>query len=266
MWRNIFRTTGAVITSSGADTGYSAGDVADHKAFQGWQGNVLTSPQWVQVDTGVSGANADSILIVFHNIVANAGQVTVKADGSNPPTTTRQAAYSPTSDVCDYKAFSAPGAQRYWRIEFSDPAPPFTSKPFLGEILLGMKMTMPEYAGPDLDPFMHDIGLRSERSQGGHHLGATYSGVLRRGVLQFGGPAGLDRAFLTSDWTSFLQTHARKRLPFGLVLDSADTDFAPARWLKVPDDADVRSAPVGNNYSRFLAPLPFEEALRETVS
>lgn len=267
LYRNIFRTAGAVITSSGADTGFSAADVADHRAWKGWQGNVLTSPQWIQVDTGAGGANADSILIINGNLVSNGGQVTIKADGSNPPTTTRQAAYSPTSDVADYKAFTAPGAQRYWRIEFSDPSAPFSTKPFVGEVLLGMKLDVGEYVAPDIDPFMHDIIGKSTRSEGPpqHWLGTVLQGIDRSGVLKFGGDVGVDRAKFTSDLTDFLQNHYRKFLPFGLVLDSADSDFTPARWMMRPQGAKVPVMPAANTYARFRFDLACEPALVEAA-
>ena len=265
LYRNLFRTSGAVITSSGADSGYSAEDIADHRAYKGWQGNVLTSPQWINVDVGASGANADSILVVNHNLVANAGQITVYADTVNPPLTTVQAAYSPTSDHADYKAFSAPGAKRYWRVEFTDPAAPFTSKPFAGEILLGMKLECPEYAAPDVDPYLDDVEAISNRSEGGHYLGAILRGVTRRGRIRLGGEAGVLRSWLTSDGFDFMRNHYRKLLPFGLVFDSADSELAPARWLKKPDSHRSPLASVGGIYLRFAFDLEVEEAMMEAA-
>jgi hypothetical protein len=261
LYKSLFRIAGAVITSSGTDAGFSAADVGDHRDYKGWQGNVLTSPQWVQVDA-LTAQSADSILVVNGNLVYNAGQIKVYADTVDPPTNVAQVAYTPTSDVADYKAFSVL-SKRYWRVEFIDPAAPFTSKPFAGEILLGMKLDVGEYVGPDIDPRLHDIMVKSTRSEGGHFLGATLQGVIRRGTLRFGGGVGVDRAKFTSDLNDFLQTHYRKCLPWGLVLDSTDSEFAPARWLKKPDDARTPSLPVGGNYSRFTFDVPFEEALQE---
>ena len=263
LYRNIFRTAGAVITSSGTDTGYSPASVADHRHYVGWQGNVLTSPQWINIDAG-SAVSADSILVVNHNMVANAGQLKVYADTVNPPTNVAQAAYTPTSDVADYKAFSVL-SKRYWRVEFIDPAAPFTTKPFAGEILLGMKLDIPEYAAPDLDPFMHAIEAVSNRSEGGHYLGSVLRGIARRGNLNFGGEAGVVRSWLTSDGHDFLRTHYRKLLPWGLVLDSGDSEFAVARWLKKPDSARSATMPVGGTYGRFTLGLEFEEAMMESA-
>lgn len=264
LWRNIFRTAGAVITSGGTDTGYSPDNVKDHRANIGWQGNVLTSPQYVNVDC-LTAVTADSILVINHNMVANGGQIKVYADTVNPPVAVAQAAYTPTSDVADYKAFSSL-TKRYWRVEFSDPAPPFATKPFAGEILLGLQMTMPEYVAPDVPPRPHEIVAFDDKSAGGHFLGVTYQGIARRGTLKFGGDAGVDRGFFTSDLTSFLETHFRKLLPWGFVLDSADSEFSAARWYKKPADAASPTLPVGNNYSRFRCDLAFEEAMMEQVT
>lgn len=264
IWRNIFRTTGAVITSSGTDTGFDVADVADHRADAGWQGNVLTSPQWVNLDA-LAAVTADCILVINHNMVSNAGQLKVYADTVNPPTNVAQAAYSPTSDVADFKSFSSL-TKRYWRVEFIDPAAPFTTKPFAGEILLGTKMDVGEYIAPDFDPFLHDIEAISNRSEGGHYLGAILRGIIRRGTARFGGDAGVVRATFTSDLTSFLQTHYRKLLPFGFVLDSADSEFSAARWMKKPDDARVPTMPVANTYGRFRFDLAMEEAIVEAVA
>lgn len=263
LYRNLFRTTGAVITSSGTDTGFSASDVGDHRAYKGWQGNVLTSPQWINIDC-LTALSADSILVVNHNMVSNGGQLKVYADTVNPPTNVAQAAYTPTSDVADYKAFSTL-SRRYWRVEFIDPSAPFSTKPFAGEILLGQKLDVGQYVGPDIDPRLHDIQVKSQRSEGGHFLGAVLQGVIRRGTLRFGGDGGVDRAKFTSDLNDFLQTHYRKCLPWGLVFDSADSEFAPARWLKKPDEARTPSMPIGGSYSNFTFEIPFEEAMQEAA-
>lgn len=265
LYRNIFRTASAVITTSGTDAGFSASDVGDHRAWKGWQGNVLTSPQYINIDC-LAAKDADSILLVNHNMVANAGQVKVYADTVNPPVAVAQAAYTPTSDVADYKAFTTL-SKRYWRVEFSDPAAPFTSKPFAGEILLGQKVDVAEYVAADVDPFMHDIIGQTARSEGPpqHSLGTVLRGVDRSGVLAFGGECGVASAKFVSDLTDFLQNHYRRYLGWGLVFDSADSRFSAARWMLRPQGAKVPSLPVGGSYSRFRFDLAYEPALVEAA-
>jgi hypothetical protein len=261
LYRNIFRTAGAVITSSGTDVGFDPAAVADHRHYVGWQGNVLTSPQWINIDAGAA-VTADSILVVNHNMVANGGQLKVYADTVNPPVAVAQAAYSPTSDFADYRAF-ATQTKRYWRVEFIDPAAPFATKPFAGEIVLGAKVSVGEYVAPDVDPTLHDIEAISNRSEGGSFLGAILRGVVRRGHLRFGGNTGVARATYTSDLNDFLRTHYRKLLPFGLVLDSDDSDFSRPLWLKKPDGARSPQIPVDNIYARFRFEIDVEEAATE---
>src|SRR5262245_42443580 len=165
LYRNIFRTPGAVVTNSGTETGdFNQSYIYDHRAFLYWKGNVLTSPQWIEVDTGSTGT-ADSILLVNHNMVANGGQVTVKYGAAPNPGSSAHAAYYPTSGNVDYKAFGSQTA-RYWRVELSDPAPPFAAKPFIGEIVLGLKLDVGQYVGPDIDPRLHDIEGSSVKSRG----------------------------------------------------------------------------------------------------
>jgi hypothetical protein len=266
LYRNIFRTAGAVLTSSGDDAGYSPGGVADHKTYgtNAWQGNVLTSPQYVNLDA-LAPVTADSILIVNGNIVSNAGQVKVYADTVNPPVAVAQALYSPTSDFADYKSFSAL-TKRYWRVEVSDPAPPFTTKPFLGEVLLGSKLTMTEFVGPDSPPRPYMVAMRGSRSDGGHYLGASLQGVARRGTLRFGGKAGVARTQFTSDLIDFLENHYKKGLPWGFILDTDDSEYAAVRWYKAPDNVRSDNLPVGGVYARQTFDLPFEEAMMETVA
>jgi hypothetical protein len=267
-WRTILRNSGALVTASSSASGYPATNVKTFRAYEIWKANAVTSPQDIDIDLGASGsADADSIVLVNHNIVSNAGQVTVYADAVTIGTTTVQAAYSPTSDYCDLKTFTAPGAKRYWRVRFTDPAAPFASAPYCGVILLGLKMTMPEYVGPnDLDPYLHDIEtVGGGRTQGGHAAGVILRGIPRRGTLRFGGDAGLVRSFLTSDFNSFLQTRYRRCEPWAFQLDSSDSDFARAYYLKKPIGAFSPLQAVGGTYGRFTVSLPFEEAQMEAA-
>lgn len=266
-YRNIFRQTGAVITSSGDDTGFSAASVAEYRSFKGWQSSLTTSPVWINVDVTGAGLNADSLIIVNGNLqLVNGANVKVYADSANPPTgVTVMAATAVLNDAVDYHTFTAPGAKRYWRVEFSDPAPPFAVKPFVGEILLGMKLTMTEYVAPDMDPRGHDIEAADDRSEGGHWLGSRTRGIIRRGTLRFGGAAGVTRTQFTSDLRYFLESCYRRLLPFAFVLDADDSEFSRAWWIKKPKDARTPNLPVADSYGRFTFDLPFEEAMVEGV-
>ena len=264
-YKSVLKNTGALLTASSTDTGYTIEDVRNWKAFNTWRSLVLTSPITIDIDLGASGsADADFMALVNHNGVANGATYKLYADTTTPPTNVVQAAYSPTSDDVEIKTFTAPGAKRYWRLEIAKASPPFPAKPFIGELLIGLKMTLPEYLSPDLDPFLKQVAAEGLRAQKGHHLGVVLKGQLHRGELAFGA-AGMARTFLTSDLNAFYNNHAFKRLPFGFVLDSDDGDFLRPLWLKIPDDAELPRRPAGSVYSRIGIRIPVEEAWREAA-
>jgi hypothetical protein len=267
LYRTILRNAGATITASSTAPGYAAANV---KSFlptgEIWKSNSTVSPSYIDIDLGASGsADADSILLVNHNMVAEGGQVKIYADAVTPGTTTVQASYTPTSDAVDLKTFTAPGTKRYWRVEFNKGAA-FTNAPYCGVILLGLKMTMPEYAAPGLNPFLHDIeAFGNAVADGGNALGVTLRGVQRRGVLRFGGDAGIVRSFITSDFNPFLVQRYRRYEPWGFQLDSSDSEFARAYYLKRPANAQTPLNAVGGTYGRFTVDVPFEEAYMEAA-
>ena len=98
----------------------------------------------------------------------------------------------------------------------------------------------------------------------GHYLAGTTRGEMHRGAITFGA-AGAARAWFTSDGNAFIRNHAAKRHPFFFVLDTADTDFDDARYLRVTDDARIERLAVGGAWSRLSFNLPVEEAYMEPV-
>jgi|SRR6267378_49518 len=265
-WRTILRNAGAVVSASGTASEYAASNVKDFRSFTLWKAAAVTSPQYIDVDLGVSGAvDADCLVVVNSNSVANASNLKVYADTVTPPTNVVQASYAPTSDAVEFKTFTAPGAKRYWRIEFNTGSPPFAAAPYAGVVMLGLKMSMPEYIGPDIDPFLYDVEAVTPRTVGGHALGVLLRGVPRRGSLRFGADAGLARSFLTSDFNGFLTGRYLRHEPWCFQLDSGDSDFSPARWLRRPVGGAAPRQPVGGTYARFMVPLPVEEAMMEAA-
>ena len=258
VYRNILAS--ASLTASGTASEFTLTDLRDRRSFTVWKAAATTSPQWIQGDVGVGGMDADCLLVVNHNGVANAGQIKVYADTVDPPVAVAQAAYTPTSDAVEYKAFTLLTAKRYWRVEFSDPAAPFTAAPFAGEILLGKRITLTEYVNADIDPFLKHKAFRTQNNDSGHYLGGIKQGVRRRGVLHFGGDAGVARSLYTSDLNDFIDNHAEERFPFGFVYDPDDTDFDTPIWVRVPDDGQVDRMPVGGTTARFFVSLPIMEA------
>jgi hypothetical protein len=264
-WRTLLRNSGAVITASSTASGFSATNVKDWRSFTFWKAGSATSPQYIDIDLGGAGStDADSLVVVNHNMVAEGGNLKVYADAVTPGTTQVQASYAPSSDITEFKAFAAAGAKRYWRVEFNKGSP-FTNAPYAAVIMLGLKMTMPEYIAPNVDPYLHDIEAIGNRTDGGHVAGVVLRGVPRRATLHFGGDAGLLRSFITSDFNPFLIQRYRRYEPWVFQLDSADSEFSPARYLKRPNGGMAGWAPIGGTYARMKCDLPAEEALMEAA-
>ena len=243
------------------DTGFLVDDLQDHRAFKIWKSSALTDDQNIDIDVGVGNtATCDYLSIINSNLKGQVASIEIFADTFTPPTTSRVAAFPVDSDDIHIELFTAPSAFRHWRLQLQKGVA-FTAAPFIGELLLGSRMTLPEFLGGDTDPFFKTVEVASERSQGGNHLGAVIRGVGRRGELVLGGDAGIARTFYTSDLNAFLDNHAFKRQPFIFVLDSADADFDNPLWVRVPDDDPIVRTPVGGRWSRLRLVLPIEEAI-----
>jgi hypothetical protein len=125
-------------------------------------------------------------------------------------------------------------------------------------------MELPHYLDPSLDPFFDDIDVVGPQSEGGHWLAGETRGRMHRGRISFG-DAGAARSWFTSDGNAFVE-YAKLRKPWVFVLDTADSDFAVARLLKLPADQGAPRNAVGGSWQSLTFEIPFEEAYREPVS
>jgi hypothetical protein len=263
-WRNILRNAGATVTATSTASGFDVADVYNLRPWTIWKSAVLTSPIRIDIDLGASGsADADYLALVNTNIKALGGTVKVYADAVTIGTTQVQAAYTPGYDDVEYKEFTAPGVKRYWRVEIAHAAPPFSAAPFIGELFLGLKMTLTEYPSPDIDPFLKQVAAAGQQAEGGAYLGAILRGQTHRFTLATGSP-GMARAFYTSDFNSFLDTHAYLMRPFVFVLDSADADFLKPVYVRKASDSDITRQAVGGVWNRLVPGIPLVEAWSET--
>ena len=263
--KTILRNTGATIADPGTEIDFDINNIKDLKSYTLWKSNGVTSPINIDIDMGVgNSADADHLLLVNSNFTTVGATIEIFADTFTPPTTSRAAAVAVGTDNVYYRAFTAPGAFRHWRVQIVDPAPPFASAPFTGVLNLGLKTLFTELMIPEFDPFFDDIEAVGSASEGGHHLGTLLRGHIHRGTISFG-QAGAPRSVYTSDLNAFID-HAQKKLPFGFVLDTGDSDFAVARYIKVPDEALVGRQAVGGTWARLILTLPVEEAFMEPAT
>lgn len=263
-WRNLLQNTGAIITSSSESDGFAASKLAKSRPWDPYKSAVLTTGITIDIDLGASGDTAaDTIALTNTNLASMAGTIEVRADASFPPTTVKKAAYTPASDEVSMDTFTATAALRYWRIVLGGPGGgSFPSLPFIGDLALGLRTTMPEYLDAGLDPFMTDREAISQRSKVGHYLGSVLRGKQHREDLSFGGPAGIVRTFFTSDLNAFI-AYAEQRRPYYFQVDSDDASFSTPFFVKLPDEAKISRIPVSGTYNRIKMTLPVEEAWSE---
>jgi hypothetical protein len=262
LYLNILKNVGATLSASSTDTGYAIADIADYRAYKFWQSGTLVTGITIDLDLGASGAaNADTIGLVNQNITSQGGTVEVKADTVTPPVTVVQAAYTPTYGDVDLQQFAAPGAKRYWRVTLAKGGN-FATKPFIGELFLGMRTTLSEYLAPDTDPYLKTTEAVAQRSEGGHYLGAILRGRRHMFDLAFS-DAGASRTFHQSDLDAFVDNHVDLLRPFIFQIDSADSVFSRPVFVKRRDSAAVERKAVGGVWSRLTFRIPVEEAWSE---
>lgn len=259
---SMLRLSTTTVTDPGSASGFPIANLYDFRATSQWKYNSLLSTAHIDIDTGAGGVNADYIALVNHNLHTLSATVRVLADTVSPAAVEVLAAVSPSEDTVTVKTFTAPGAKRYWRVSIA--GTPFSVLPYVGEMFLGLKTSLPEYCAPSMDPFMTDAEAKGSRSEGGHFLGATLRGEVHRGVIEFG-DAGLARSWFTSDGNDFI-SYAQQRKPFFFVLDTGDNDFDRAYYLKLPDAGRILRFAVGGSYQRFRLSVPYEEAYMEPVT
>jgi hypothetical protein len=259
LYENLLREDATVITDPGTETGFALSDIYDYRSYTVWKSDdaVLTNDVDIDIDLG-SAKSADYFMLVNHNLAGHV--VYVYWGPASPPATGSSFVLVGAGETISSHLFTT-GSYRYWRIRLVAAAG-FSAKPYIGELFLGARLTLPQYMDPGFDPFFKQVEVQGARSRGGHYLGSSLRGQTHRGTITFG-EAGAPRADFTSDLNAFLDDHAYKRLPFGFILDSADGDFDSTRYLKVPDESQILRQAVGNTWTNLTFSLPVEEAYSE---
>lgn len=262
-YANMLNNPGpTVATASSTEAGFALADAYDYKPWKIWKSGTVVTGITIDFDMGSSSDYASVLGLVNHNITSEGGTIEVKADNSNPPTTVRIVAYTPTSGDVELKDFASHAASRYYRITLAKGGN-FTNKPYIGEIFLGNPMTFPEYMNPDVDPFNTQVENSIVHSEGGQFLGAVTRGRRHREPIDLGAAAGIARSFHTSDIKFFIRDHYDKSRPFYFQLDSADSDFSTPYYLVKPNDGTHRRQAIGGMWNRMSVSMPAVEAFME---
>lgn len=267
LWSNILRNSGATVTASSTETGnFAVGNLSDFFSWSVWKSGTLTTGITIDIDVGSDTGSADTIGLVNHNITSEVGTIELRADtaaGPNPPTTVRQAAYTPTYGDVDLKTFTLASNLRRWRLVLAKGGN-FANKPFIGELFLGMRMTLPEYLSPDIDPFLKSTEAAGEFTEGGQYAGATVRGRTHPFTLAIS-DVGAARSFHTSDLTAFVDTHLDLLRPFILQVDSDDTDFKRPVYVVREGGGRADRLAVGSSWTRLGFRCPVVEAYMEAA-
>lgn len=267
LYTSLIRTAGAVLAASSTEAGFSINAIMDYKPWMLWKSATLVTGITIDIDLGSDIGSADTIGLVYQNITSQTGTIELRADtsaGPNPPTTVRQAAYTPTYGDVDIKTFTLASNLRRWRLVLAKGGN-FASLPYIGEIFIGQRTTLPELMSPEMDPFNKQTEASIQHSEGGQYLGAVTRGRMHREPLNIGTAAGMTRAFYTSDLNTFIDSHYDLYRPFFFQLDSGDTDFSRPFYLVKPGDGQHRRSAINGMWNRLGLNLPAVEAFMEAA-
>lgn len=263
---NFVNLSTTTVTDPGSASGYPIANISDRRGFTIWKSNQTAAAVNIDIDVGAGMDNADYIGLVNSNLTTLGATVRVMAGNVSFAAATQvMAATTPAADGVAMMTFTAPGNSRYWRVILNHAALPFASAPFIGELWLGMKTTCPEYVSPAFAPYFDDVGVDGDRSAGGHFLGSILRGHEHRGTIDLGGAAGVSRADHLATLKPFADNHLLKRYPIFFVLDTDDTDFDDARFIKMTDSSRLNRDAVGDTWNRLRFAFEAEEAFAEVV-
>lgn len=154
-------TSAGMITPSSEDADYPAENLIDlqaAKVFRAAAAGAIT----ILIDFG-SAVAADTVAIINHNLAAGA-TITLKADNSSPPTTTRVSPAYRQHDI--WGAFTDPSV-RYYLLTLSGAG---SSPVQIGQLLIGNRVALPR---------ARRIASGYRPAQGRSNItGETYAGLL----------------------------------------------------------------------------------------
>lgn len=154
-------SSGATITPSSEDSAYPKANLYDKQAARVFRSESQTSLT-ILIDFGAA-ITADSIALINHNLTA-AATLSLKADGSNPPTTGVATPAYRAHDL--WEAFVSTTA-RYWLLTITDSN---SSDIEIGQLVIGLRVAFPR--GRRIAESYKPVRERSVIS------GETYAGVL----------------------------------------------------------------------------------------
>ena len=223
-FKNVF-DQGTVSCSTEA-AGYPAENIADWRMATPYRWKATASgTQSLTVDLGGSlTMDSDTVSIAGHNLYTGGYSLAVKY-GSGYSSTALAATVVP-SDRPWTKTFTAPGAQRYWKIELTSG----TTTPQIGILILGLRLTIPLGPQPGWDLWGEEAVTDYQSNEYGMPLGSNLRYISKRLTIDYP-----DAEFSNSElwsatgisWDTDFMPHSRTK-PFFFSWDAA-SDTEP--WL-----------------------------------
>lgn len=138
-WDQILNNEGSSLVADSTDTmaDYDVDYLFNIMETNFWRSASTTDPQYITLDLGVSGdADADYLAILGHNLNTIGAIVTLQYSNDNFSGDINDAftGEAPAADTVYLKRFTAPSAQRYWRLKLSDT---MSAAPFMAICIWG---------------------------------------------------------------------------------------------------------------------------------
>lgn len=222
-FKNVFDQ--GTVTAGSTASGFPATNVADWRMATPYRWKATGSgTQYIQVDLGASlTMNADTVSIAGHNLKTGAYSLAVKY-GAGYSSTALTATVVP-SDRPWIKTFTAPGAQRYWKVELTSGS----TTPQIGILVLGLRLELPLGPQPGWDLWGEEAVTDYVTNEYGMPLGSNLKYLSKRMTIDY--PDGFSDSELWTasgiSWDTDFLPHSRSK-PFFFAWDTA-TDTEP--WL-----------------------------------
>lgn len=238
LYDSILRRGAVTVTST--ESGYSLNNLFDYRGFKKWKAtsngtqNIIIdlTPQnlalegagagklllegsgagAILLESASSGAEScDAIGIYNHNLGSIGATVKVYYDSGGYQLA---ATITPTDDDTILSLFTSQSSL-LWKIEITNAS----EKPFIGEIYLGARLTLPDPPDAPTIPVEESIKVASEIGDTGHLLGAViqyYQAIVNHSWTR---TPNWTRTFYSTYFLPFWNNHARKLYPFFYAWD-----------------------------------------------
>lgn len=183
LWDNVFGITGGNLSATSTASGYDVKNIYNMLETNMWKAANTTTPMYITIDTFSAATEADSLVLLGHNLNTIGATIGVHYSTDNFVADIHDAftPFAPTSDNALLKEFTSPGGKRYWRFYITGT---LSAAP---EIVIAMlcNKTELDYATASYDPDEQDVKANVNVSDTGYLLGIHRKYTERSMILRF---------------------------------------------------------------------------------